>query len=173
MNNFSSFDFICLILIIIFTIRCSIRGFISEVMSMASVTLGLLAALYFFRKGGSFIRDRFMPGYKTFPEVIAFIVLFFIVFIIMKIMERLLKEIVQGIKLGKVDRFIGIFFGFVEGVIVVSLVIFIISIQPLFDPQTILNNSFFARIILPYISGNVPDATEMIIERSFRGGGSV
>ena len=153
MNSFSAIDIAFAALIIIFVVRCSLRGFVSELLSMASVVLGLLAALYFYRGGGEFIRERFMPETQIIPDVIAFIVLFLIVFILVNILEAMLKEIIEGIRLGKVDRFFGIIFGFFEGIIVVCLALFIISIQPLFDPQPLLENSFFANILMPFITG--------------------
>ena len=168
MTNFTPFDIVCVVLILIFIVRCAIHGFISELMSMASIVLGLLASLFFFRKGGDFIRERFMPESQVIPNVVAFILLFLIVFLIIKLLEHLLKGIVEGIKLGKADRFIGIIFGALEGLIVVSLVVFIISIQPLFDPQKVLNNSFFAEIILPLISGVRPAAIDTVLLNIFR-----
>jgi membrane protein required for colicin V production len=153
MNSFSTIDIIFSALILIFAVRCSLRGFIRELLSMAAVVLGLLAALYFFRAGGEFIRDNFMPGIKTIPEIIAFIALFLIVFILVNILELMLKQIVEEIRLGGVDRFLGIIFGFIEGLIVVCLALFIISIQPLFDPQSLLENSFFAGLLMPFFQG--------------------
>jgi membrane protein required for colicin V production len=151
--NFSAIDIIFVALILIFSIRCAIKGFISELMSMASVILGLLAALYFYSKGGEFVRIKFLPDVKILPEIIAFIVLFLIVFAAIKILEALLKDIVEGIKLGGADRVLGIFFGIAEGIVVVSLVLFILRIQPLFDPASLFENSYFAEILLPLITG--------------------
>ena len=163
MNNFSAIDIAFAALILIFIVRCSLRGFISELLSMASIVLGLLAALYFYRKGGEFVRVKFMPETKIIPEIISFIVLFLIVFILVIILETLLKEIIEGIRLGKVDRFLGIIFGFLEGMIVVCLALFIISIQPLFDPGPLLENSFFADLLLPFITGGDKEVLENII----------
>ena len=172
MSNFAVFDIVCLILILIFAVRCAIRGFLSELMSMASVVLGMLAALFFFKKGGVFISERFMPGHEVLAQVIAFILLFLIVFLVVKIMERLLKDIIEGIKLGKADRFIGVLFGLLEGIIVVILVMYIISVQPLFDPDKILNNSIFAEILMPFINGGskaAADTAIMILPRIYGG----
>jgi membrane protein required for colicin V production len=149
----AAIDIIFIALIVIFTVRCSLRGFVGELLSMASVVLGLLAALYFYKTGGEFVRVKFMPNLKIIPEVIAFLSLFLIVFICIKILESILKDIIEGIRLGKADRFIGIFFGLLEGIIVVSLVLFVLSIQPLFDPRSLLENSFFANLLLPFITG--------------------
>ena len=151
--NFAVIDIVFIALIVIFTLRCALKGFVSELMSMASVVLGLLAALYFYKKGGEFIRIKFMPGLNIIPEIIAFIALFLIVFITVKILEAMLKEIIEGVRLGSADRFLGILFGLVEGIIVVSLVLFLFSVQPLFDYRPILEKSLFAKILMPFITG--------------------
>ena len=154
MGNFEVIDIIFVVLIVIFMIRCAIRGFVSEFMSVASVVLGLLAALYLFRNGGEFIRSSFMQGdVWHFPEVIAFIAIFVIVFIVIKIIGSLLNDIIEGIRLGGLDRFLGIFFGIAQGLVVVSLVLFVLRIQPVFDPEPLLYNSLFAERILPLITG--------------------
>jgi membrane protein required for colicin V production len=146
-------DIIFIALAIILTIRCALRGFIGELMSMAATVLGLLAALFFYKNGGAFIRTQFMPGMKIIPEILAFIALFLIVFILIKILESILKEIIEGIKLGGADRFLGLIFGLAEGIIVISLILFVLTIQPLFDPGPILRESFFADLLLPLITG--------------------
>jgi membrane protein required for colicin V production len=153
MNSVAVIDIIFAVLILIFIVRCSLRGFIGELMSMASVVLGLLTAFLFYKNGGLYIREKFMPDMKVIPDILAFIALFLIVFILIKILELMLKEIIEGIRLGGADRFLGILFGLVEGIIVVSLILFVLTIQPLFDPAPILNKSFFADILLPVITG--------------------
>ena len=152
--SLAAIDIIFIALIIIFTVRCAIKGLISEIMSMASIVFGLLAALYFYKNGGEFVRIKFMPDMKVIPEIIAFAALFLIVFITIKILEIMLKEIIEGIRLGGVDRFLGIFFGAAEGIVVISLVLFLLRIQPLFDPGSLLANSFFAKMLLPLITGS-------------------
>jgi len=173
-NTFMPVDFVFAGLILILTVRCAIRGFISEIMSMAAFLLGLLASLFFFRKGGEFLRTRYMPDYKMLADIAAFILLFLIVFFLVKILARILKDIIEGVHLGKADRFLGLLFGFIEGVIIVSAAIFIISVQPLFDPQTVLHDSFFAGIILPLIiRADEAAANTAIILRSLKAGAYV
>ncbi|MDR0582743.1 MAG: CvpA family protein [Treponema sp.] len=151
--NFAVIDIIFIALIVVFTLRCALKGFIGELMSMASIVLGLLAALYFYKNGGEFVRNKFMPEMKIIPEITAFIALFLIVFVVIKVLEAMLKEIIEGIRLGPADRFLGILFGFVEGIIVVSLVLFLLTVQPLFEGGPILEKSLFAKILLPFITG--------------------
>jgi membrane protein required for colicin V production len=151
--NFAVIDMIFVALMAVFTLRCALKGFIGEFMSMSSLVLGLLAALYFYKNGGEFIRIKFMPDIKIFPEILAFIALFVIVFVAVKLLELMLKEIIEGVKLGTADRLLGALFGLVESVIVISLVLFLLSVQPLFDSKPLLENSFFAKMLLPFITG--------------------
>lgn len=151
--SFSVIDYIFLGLLGLFMIRCYLKGFVSELLSMAAIVLGLLASLFFFKNGAVFIRERFHLDMKVIPEILAFIALFIIVFLIIKLFEILLKGVIEGVKLKGADHFIGIIFGFVEGVVVISLILFLLSIQPLFNPSALLNNSFFAKILLPLIIG--------------------
>jgi len=151
--SFSVLDFIFIALVLLFIIRCYLKGFISELLSMAAIVLGLLASLFFYKNGGEFLRERFWPEMKTIPEILAFIALFLIVFVVVKLLEVMLKGIINGIRLGGADRFLGIIFGFAEGLAVISLILFVLRIQPLFDPSSILSESFFANLLLPLITG--------------------
>ncbi|MDR2476194.1 MAG: CvpA family protein [Treponema sp.] len=151
--NFAVIDIVFAALIVIFTVRCALRGFIGELLSMAALVFGLLAALFFYGRGGEFVRGKFMPNLQIIPEIIAFIALFLIVYVAIKILESILKEIIEGVRLGRVDRFLGMFFGMFEGIIVVSLLLFLLSVQPLFEEKPLLEQSIFARILLPLIQG--------------------
>jgi membrane protein required for colicin V production len=149
----SVLDIVFILLIALFVIRCYLKGFISELLSMAAIVLGLLASLFFYKNGAEFVRAQFMPNVKIVPEVIAFVSLFFIVFIIIKLLEAIFKNIIYEVQLGNADKFLGVVFGLAEGIAVISLVLFLLRIQPLFDPSSLLSDSFFARLLLPLITG--------------------
>jgi len=151
--NFAVVDMVFAGVIVLFVLRCAVRGFVSEVMSLVAVVFGLLSAIFFFRTAGEFVRYRFMPEMATVPEVIAFIALFLIVFILARVLEAILKSIIGGFGLGRLDRFLGAIVGFAEGIVVVCLLLFLITVQPLFDPAAVLGNSFFAELLLPFIIG--------------------
>ena len=151
--SFSVIDYIFLGLLGLFMIRCYLKGFVSELLTMAAVVLGLLASLFFYKNGAVFIRNHYLPNIKIIPEILAFIALFVIVFLLIKLFEMLLKGVIEGVRLRGADHFLGIIFGFVEGMVVISLILFLLRIQPLFDPSALLQDSFFARILLPLIVG--------------------
>jgi membrane protein required for colicin V production len=153
-------DIVFLVIIMIFALRCALRGIISELMSVAALVLGLLAAIFFFRKTAELIRGRFIPDVKILPEIVSFALVFFIIFAVIKILETILKGIVEGIKLGGPDRFLGFFLGLAEGLIIICLLLFIISVQPFVEPELVLENSFFAEWLMPFIIGTKEELME-------------
>jgi membrane protein required for colicin V production len=161
--SFSALDIVFAILILLLSLRCLLRGFIAELMSMASVALGLLAAFLFHKPGAAFVAERWFPDNPILCDVIAVIALFVIVFAAVKLLERILNDIISAIDIGAVDRFIGFFFGFAEGVLLVTLIIWLITIQPLFDPVPLLESSVIARILLPVV-GSARESLDKMIE---------
>ncbi|MCL2191405.1 MAG: CvpA family protein [Treponema sp.] len=153
MMSFAVIDFVFAGVIVLFILRCAVRGFVSEIMSLAALAFGLLSAIFFFRTVGQFVRERFMPDVSVFPEVIAFVALFLLVFVLARIVESILNGIIRGFNLDGLDRFLGVILGFAEGVVVVCLILFLMNIQPFFDPDILLGNSFFADLLMPFIIG--------------------
>ena len=151
--NFSVIDIVFIVLIALLMIRCFIKGFISEVLTMAAFVLGAFASLFLYKNGAEYLKETFWPDMEIIPEIVAFIALFLIVFVIVKLLELLLKGIVQGINLGAADKFLGLLFGIAEGFAVVGIILFILHIQPLFDHLPIIQDSFFAKILMPLITG--------------------
>jgi len=120
---------------------------------VAAIVFGVLASVFFFKNGGDFVRAQFMPEVKIIPEIIAFLGLFLIVFLVIRLLGLMIKGIVEKVELGKVDRVLGILFGLAFGIAIVSFALFILKIQPLFDSTALLSESFFARFLLPFITG--------------------
>ncbi|MDR1637425.1 MAG: CvpA family protein [Treponema sp.] len=146
-------DIFFIILGLILVIRSTLRGFVAEFMSLMAVVCGFAAAILLYRSGGAFIREKFMGDMKYLPEIVAFAGLFFILFAFVKLMEYMLAEIVARIKLYAVDRFLGFVLGVAEGIVVVSLILLLFTVQPLFDEEPLLKGSVFAEFLLPVIRG--------------------
>ena len=151
MNNLAVIDIVFLVLVCLLVLRGGIRGFIREFLSWPTLALGVLGAVFFYRNGALFIERRFLPGMKVLPEILAFIGIFVIIFLAFKILEKILRDIVEGIHLGGLDRALGVVFGLLEGVALTAFVLFVLVIQPLFDPSAILGSSVLANILLPLI----------------------
>ncbi|MDR1108554.1 MAG: CvpA family protein [Spirochaetaceae bacterium] len=160
-------DIIFIALVLILVIRCALRGFIEEVMSMASVVAGVFSAVFFYKRGGAFLRERYLGNLGVVPEILGFIILFLIPFVGIRILEHIIKDIIARVHLGGIDRFLGILFGLVEGIVLIALVLFVIDIQPLFDKNLLLEKSFFAPFLLPVIG----EVHRTVL--SFSGGGGI
>jgi membrane protein required for colicin V production len=148
---YAPIDAVFVLLAIILIIRAALHGFVDEIMGIAWLVFGLLFAVSFFRRGAVLIREKYLSDVKILPEVLAFIALFLIVFIIVKIVTAILKDIILRIKLGGLDHFFGAIFGLLESAVIIGIIIFIITIQPLFDKETVLKNSFFMRLLNPFM----------------------
>ena len=161
--SIAGIDAVFIIIVAVSSLRCAVRGFISEFLSMAALILGIILAILFYRGGAILIRGRFIPHTKVLPEVIAFIVIFIVVYLVIKIVELTLKNIIEGIQLGSLDHLLGFILGFVEGLVVVCLFLFIIHIQPFFDSRRILDNSIIAGIFLPFIVGEKKEIMDSVV----------
>jgi len=169
--NMAGIDVVFMVIIAISALRCAARGFISELLSMAALIFGILAALLFFKQGAALVRGWFMPDVRIVPEIIAFVAFFLLIYIAVKIIEITLKSIIEGIKLGGLDHLLGFALGFVEGIIIVCLLLFLITIQPFFNADSMLENSFLAKILLPIIIGEKDKIVEAIVlQRGGEGG---
>jgi membrane protein required for colicin V production len=146
----AAFDIICAVLTLILVIRCALRGFIDEIMSMASIVLGILAAILFYKNGAAFIRANWIEM-KVLPEVLAFAAIFLIVFLLIRLVEHLLQDIIRGINLHRLDKLLGMLFGLIEAFVLICIILFVIAVQPLFDPMSVLQNSIVAELLLPLV----------------------
>jgi membrane protein required for colicin V production len=152
--SYAVIDIVLLVVAIILAIRAALHGFVDEAMGVASVGLGLLFALLFFNEGTVFLKQKVavLENVKVVPYVLSFIALFLIVFVVLKIFTFILKDIVARIHLGSIDHVLGFVFGIAEGFLVAALVVFVISIQPLFDKNAVLENSIASRVVAPLIT---------------------
>ena len=162
--NMVVIDIVFIIIILVSVLRCGVKGFVSELLSMAGIILGTLVAIFFFRAAGQVIRNQFMQDMPVVPEAIAFVVLFLAVFAVVKIVEMLLKSIIETIQFGAADRFLGTLLGFAEGIVVVCLLLLLLSIQPFFDSKPLLEGSFIAERLLPFVMGNTEKMSEKLQE---------
>ncbi len=152
----NALDWILLAIILLLGVRCLVRGFVQELLSVAAYAIGLGLAVLLYRQGGGFLAGRFKD--LPLPEVIAFAAIFLIGFLLVRLLGKLLKDGLEAANLASVDRGLGLALGLVEGLVAVSLILLILKIQPLFDVSKLLGDSFFAKAILPVIEPGVAKA---------------
>jgi membrane protein required for colicin V production len=149
--NIPVIDIIFLIFIALMISHGYVRGFIRVFFSWAALVAAVLIAVFLHPTGAAYIREKIMPDVRYIPEILAFIAIFLIVMLICKMLEKVLHDVVKGTHLGSLDKVLGLIFGLIEGFAVIALVLFVLSVQPVFDTRQLIEESYFAGILLPHI----------------------
>lgn len=160
--NIVAFDIVSLIILLILAIRVTFRGFVAEIMSMASVLVGIIIAVIFTHPVSLLLQGYI--GESFWNTVIAFLGLFLISYLIIKLFESSLNSLIEKVQLEKLDQSLGFFLGLIEGFLFVVILVFILRVQPFFEIDKFLENSFSASIADKII----PIGTK-IIEGKIRG----
>lgn len=145
--NLSGLDIVFIVVIVFFALRVGIKGFVKEFMSMAALILGIAIAVLFSGVAAVYIQPYIGNG--VWSQVVAFLGLFLITYVVVKLFESALYRIVEHINLESLDRALGFFLGIVEGIFAVFVLILLLDLQPVFDAETVLAESVFARTLIP------------------------
>ena len=160
MSDFAYLDIVLTVIAAILIFRGLTRGFVEEFFSLGAVIVGALAAFMFHSNVAAYIRENYLNDFWGLPELLGFLAVFIAVFIVSKILQKIFNDIINGMKLSGLNKILGGALGFVEGVVVIAILLFIINIQPFFDSGDILHGSLFGRILLPLM--NERDIMEII-----------
>ena len=151
MSNIPVIDIIFFFLIVLTVIHGYVKGFIEELFSWAAPVLAIGIAVIMYPQGAAFIRERFMENVRVVPELLAFLGIFLIVVSFVKLIGRILRDVISGINLNAVNRFLGAIFGLAEGIVLTAIILFFLTIQPVFDASKIITDSIFAGFLFPLI----------------------
>lgn len=150
-------------ILIIAALRCTYRGFVAEVIAVAAVGGGLLAAFIFSAPGAAIVAGGL--GESPWNRVIAFLLIFLMVYLLLKIFEGLLYRILDSLRLENLDRALGFLLGLAEGLLVCLLVIYILQVQTFTDTTQLLEESLFVRTVSFLLPLIVPAGEETINTR--------
>lgn len=139
-------DIFFLALIGVASIRAAYRGFVAEVMSVASLVVGIGAAVLLSGRAAALIAQKMGPS--VWNKVIAFLVIFILAYLIVKTVERWLEGAVESLSLGGLDHALGFFLGIAEGLLFVAVIVLVLQIQPFFKIDGVLRSSRIATIFM-------------------------
>ena len=128
-------DMIIIVILSFCLIRGLFRGFVKEVSSIVGVLAGYYAA-YTYYSGAAAMMSVFLTSMNPYLNVIGFLAVFCGVYILVSLLGVLIKYLMKVAYLGWVDRGLGLFFGGVKGVLIVSVIL--IGLSTLLPPQTSL-----------------------------------
>ena len=142
--NIAAFDIVSLIILLILAIRATFRGFLTEIMAMASVIVGITVAVIFAHPV-SVILQKYI-GDSFWNTIISFLALFLVTYLIIKIFENSLNVLIEKVQLEKLDQSLGFFLGLIEGFLLVVIIVFVMNAQQIFDIRNLLDNSIAASV---------------------------
>ena len=142
--NIAAFDIVSLVIILILAVRGTFRGFLTEIMAMASVIVGISVAVIFTHPV-SVILQKYI-GDSFWNTVISFLGLFLITYLIIKIFENSLNMLIEKVQLEKLDQSLGFFLGILEGFLLIIIIVFAMNAQQFFDIKNLLDNSIAASV---------------------------
>jgi uncharacterized membrane protein required for colicin V production len=125
-------DAICLLLIIGFSFWGLIRGFVREAFSLGGIILGVFLGLSLNSDFGA-ILTPLLGVDSDIGQILAFVIIFLLVSLLVSWLGLLVKKAVKFVLLGWLDRLLGLAFGFVKGVLIASVVCFLLVALPIPD----------------------------------------
>ena len=122
-------DYVILIILLVSTVISFVRGFVKEAMSLAGWVLAFWVALGFASPLAEYFKGSI--GDPNLRLITAFAALFVATLIVASVANFFLSRVVQATGLTGTDRFLGLVFGFLRGVLLVAVLVFVGSLTPL------------------------------------------
>ena len=162
-------DILIIIILAISAIRGFVDGFIREVASLTALILGIWAAVKFSAFTAAKLYDYFdMTG--KYVGIIAFIITFLIVVIAVHFIGLLIDKLVKAVALGFLNRLLGMLFGILKSVLILSVIFVILNVidehRP-FLPKEKINQSMFYNPISDIAPAIFPIIGEGAFSKSF------
>jgi membrane protein required for colicin V production len=123
-------DLILAVAFLGFAVRGLMRGFFREVLSLVGLFLGLWIALLKFAPLGEWLQNKF-PLTEPLPFHIAFLAIFLSVSSIAGIVGYMLYRAAKGLLMGWLDAIVGLGFGCIKGVVILTVLLFLLAHLPL------------------------------------------
>lgn len=124
MVNWNWLDWVLAGIVLVSVITAILKGFLAELISLASVVVGVVVAVFYY--------GRFAPWFEdlTRSHVVAlglsFLLLFFGTLAVGALVSVLARKVIQAAELQWFDRFLGGIFGLVRGTLVDSVLLLIL-----------------------------------------------
>jgi membrane protein required for colicin V production len=123
-------DIAILLILAIFLVKGVVRGLLKELCSLVGLLGGAVLAFSYHASLADLLVEslRFPP---TIAVVAAFLALFLTTILFFAVLGHLLSKFVNLLFLGGLNRLAGAFFGLVQGVVLLAVVLFALSLRPL------------------------------------------
>jgi membrane protein required for colicin V production len=119
------------------------KGFVREIASLAGLIIGAILAFRFFENGADLLKPWIQS--QNIRNITAFFIIFLGIILISAIISFLIKRLFDSAGLSFYDRFLGLLFGLLRGVVIVY--VFVIVLQGFGMAGNTLNESKSYRIV--------------------------
>ena len=147
--TFTFVDIVFLIIIAFFALVAMVHGLIKELFGKLAVIAGIVAGFYFCGMLAPHIEK--IIKIPAVDVVLAFILVFITAFLIVKIIQIIVGAIFSGEIMKSLDHVLGLAFGAVEGLLIVSCILILMKAQIWFDFSSLLDSSTVAGVLIPYL----------------------
>ena len=120
------FDYIYMILTVLFIIQGALKGFVLSILSAAKWILAYVVTIYIFPKAKPYVDGIIDNEYVL--DVILGVGIFIIVIFLILLVNKALSKAVTYSGIGTVDKVFGFFFGFVKAYVVVVCLFTVVHI---------------------------------------------
>lgn len=138
-------DAVILIILILSVVSGFVNGFVKEVASLAGLILGIWGAIRFSAFTAGMLYEWFdMSG--QYVGIIAFIITFILIVVVIHFIGLVADKLINAIALGFLNRILGMVFGIIKSVLILSVIFVImnaIDARRPFLPQERIEESFF------------------------------
>jgi uncharacterized membrane protein required for colicin V production len=130
-----------------FAVRGLRRGFLRELFSLVGLFLGLWIALLTFEPVGEWVQQRWALA-EPLPFHLAFLAIFLSVACVVGMVGYWLQRLARGLLMGWLDAVVGLGFGTVKGVMLLTVLLFLVVQLPLAEAlKTPLGTSTVAKYL--------------------------
>lgn len=157
-------DAIIVVILILSLVMGFINGLVKEVASLAALILGIWGAIKFSSFTAAKLYDYFdMTGH--YVGIVAFIITFALIVVVIHFIGVIADKIVNAAALGFINRILGIVFGLIKSVLIMSVVFAVLNAinekRPFLPKKTIEESMFFTPIsdIVPSIFPVIGEGT--------------
>ena len=119
-------DAIIVIILILAAVSGFINGFVKEVASLLALILGIWGAIKFSSFTAEKLYDYFDLTGK-YVGIMAFIITFILIVIAIHFLGMLVDKLMKAIALGFVNRLVGIVFGVLKSVLIMSVIFVVLN----------------------------------------------
>ena len=158
-------DAIILIILGIAAVRGFIDGFVKEVAALAALILGIWGAIKFSAFTAAKLYEWFdMTG--QYVGIIAFLITFGVIVIVIHFVGILADKVIDAVSLGFLNRILGIVFGLIKSVLILSVIFSVLNAIDARKPFIIKRKISESKLYYP-ISDIVPAIFPVLGEGNF------